>query len=704
MKSKFYRHMLLLAGITSALAFPAYAADTSAEVTLDEDASVVSQPAAQRNDKKVLKINPITVTATGYEQLVKNAPASVTVVTAEDIAEKGYTDFAGILSDVEGIDVRTTMGRGGDATVRIRGLESSYTLILIDGIPQTSPSTGQLNQNGFGSQMQSFIPPVGAIERIEVVRGPMSTLYGSDALGGVINIITKKVTNSWHGNITYDHTFESDTNRAGTNRFAASLRGPLQENRVGMELRGSYIWRGYSRTEAGAFVRGSGVTPSKLRNYNIGGKLTFTPTRDQNYFIDIENSRVDQTQSAVTSTNLNSGMRYDRQRVTVGAQNDRSYGNWNTNFSYNATQLKRNANNGIDISAYSFETKLNMTKWEDHFATFGFRYVHERLIDPTIATYTGSKVLTGDTFALFAEDTWSFRPKWEFTYGLRYERPEQFDDHFTPRGYMVYKANDNWTVKGGVAAGFKVPTLAQTIDSLVGYTGQGTIEIYGNSDLTPEKSLNKEIGVYYSNPKGYRANLTYFNTDFKNKITTVNLYAAVGTTLGRSTYINTDRARLHGLEFASTLPFNDALSLKLNYTLTLSKITAGDGAGNPLSGTPRHAVNAKLDWAANDRTNLWFAMEYKYGAARYTGTTVPTAANLALTGKYYDPYAVFSLGGSYKFNDNVTLGLAVNNLFDKDFNEVIPGTTTYRYFSAGRTSSGTYLSGRNYWVSLSYNF
>ncbi len=151
----------------------------------------------------------MVVTASGYEQKLREAAASISVISQEELSRRSYTDLASALSDVEGGDVNSSTGKTGGLDIRIRGMSSSYTLILVDGIRQNG--TSDVTPNGFGAMNTSFMPPLSAIERIEVIRGPMSTLYGSDAMGGVVNIITKKVANEWSSSATLEHTFQENT-------------------------------------------------------------------------------------------------------------------------------------------------------------------------------------------------------------------------------------------------------------------------------------------------------------------------------------------------------------------------------------------------------------------------------------------------------------------------------------------------------------
>jgi hypothetical protein len=161
---------------------------------------------AQAAEPPAAVIDEIVVTASTREQKLTEAPASISVVTTEQLAQRPNADLTEALRDVEGISIT---GGSNTQDIYVRGLPGSYTLILVDGKRQ---STRDTRVNGNAGFEQSFTPPTVAIERIEVVRGPMSSLYGSDAIGGVINIITRKVPERWGG--TCKPLFD-DANRPG---------------------------------------------------------------------------------------------------------------------------------------------------------------------------------------------------------------------------------------------------------------------------------------------------------------------------------------------------------------------------------------------------------------------------------------------------------------------------------------------------------
>ena len=152
------------------------------------------------------ELEKIVVTASGTVRMLKEAPASISVLDKEDLSERFYRDLTDAMTDIPGVIVT---GGGDREDISLRGMGSQYTLILVDGQRQSSRET-RPNSDGPGVE-GAWIPPLSAIERIEVIRGPMSSLYGSDAIGGVINIITSKTPDAWRGEVRLDATLQEDS-------------------------------------------------------------------------------------------------------------------------------------------------------------------------------------------------------------------------------------------------------------------------------------------------------------------------------------------------------------------------------------------------------------------------------------------------------------------------------------------------------------
>ena len=180
---------------------------------------------AQNADNDVVQLGNIVVSATGSEQLVEDAPASITVISREDLEKKSYGDVTDMLMDVPGVNIT---GGGSSSDISIRGMAPAYTMLLIDGRRQNTRET-RPNSDNSGIE-QGWLPPLQAIERIEVIRGPMSSLYGSDAMGGVVNIITRKVPVEWTGSVRNELTLQEDSDSGNiyqNARKASSFRARM---------------------------------------------------------------------------------------------------------------------------------------------------------------------------------------------------------------------------------------------------------------------------------------------------------------------------------------------------------------------------------------------------------------------------------------------------------------------------------------------
>src|SRR5690554_7909293 len=143
--------------------------------------AVLAPAALAQGEASKPELQKVVVSAAGFEQKITDAPASVSVVTSEELKSKPYSGLADALRDVEGIDVGAGTDKNGNVSITMRGLPADYTLVMIDGKRQSD--IGDIGPNNFGNSQFMYMPPLSAIERIEVVRGPMSTLYGADEIG-----------------------------------------------------------------------------------------------------------------------------------------------------------------------------------------------------------------------------------------------------------------------------------------------------------------------------------------------------------------------------------------------------------------------------------------------------------------------------------------------------------------------------------------
>lgn len=241
-------------------------------ITGEQQSTAVGEAVAS----DTIALDMITVTAGGFAQSVVEAPASVTVIPREELEKKPYRSLIDAVRHVEGV----TMIGGDNGDISIRGMPGSGTLILVDGSRQNS--TRELNPKSGNSVEDNWMPPIGAVERIEVVRGPMSSRYGSDAMGGVINIITRKVADKWTGSLGADMTVQGNSHSGNSQQGDFYLNGPLIADILGFQ-----VW-GYKKLRDEDEIIGGF---NKEDNLNGTARLWFTPTENHDFMLEAHRSR-----------------------------------------------------------------------------------------------------------------------------------------------------------------------------------------------------------------------------------------------------------------------------------------------------------------------------------------------------------------------------------------------------------------------------
>ena len=242
-------------------------------------AALTATPGWSAGDVRQLSLEEIVVTATGFEQKITDAPASISVISQEDILTRPNVNLLDILKYQEGVDIGTSRDKTGRGSVSMRGLTGEYTLLLIDGKRQNNH--GDIYPNDFGGNAFGHLPPAQAIERVEVIRGPASTLYGADALGGVVNVITRKTTDAWSGSVNVSGTLQENSRFGNDYMGQVYASGPLVKDRLMLALRGSYYDTEASSPEFGDVVDPNGTV--HIRNLGFGGGGKTVDSQSEEY-------------------------------------------------------------------------------------------------------------------------------------------------------------------------------------------------------------------------------------------------------------------------------------------------------------------------------------------------------------------------------------------------------------------------------------
>lgn len=759
-------------------------------------------------------IEHIVISATGFEQKLTEAPASISVISQEDLQSRQFITLLDAVQFQEGIDIGTTRDKTGQGTVSMRGLTGEYTLLLIDGVRMNNH--GDIYPNNFGGNAFGHVPPMEAIERIEVIRGPASTLYGADALGGVINVITKKRSEDWTGSINFGRSIQTDDQFGDDITTDFFAQGPLIKDLLTLGVRGSIYERQASNPEFAPDVDPNGDIHIRELGFGSGGKtvdsdskqfgftLFFTPFENQSFKFDYDNSN--QTYDNTPTYNIDTGeISYplgtkdniesiwaDRRGVVnprAGYAADQEFNRewWSithqgqfdgfssmvalshvdttndgrtlplsvaerlllqemydgTGAYEGMTEEERKAlaedtflprpERPLESSQYTLDVRVDIPVTDvmgDHNIVLGGQVIDGELLDGVFGLEDSNAggVQEQKMWSLFAEDNWSPNDYLTLTAGARYDEHDVFGSQVSPRIYAVYTFNDNWTVKGGVSTGYKTPNTTDLYDGITGFGGQGTSPFAGNPDLQPETSVNSEIAVYWNSDAGHNFNLTYFNTQFEDKIASGDTVYSCEVTggvrpcvnlgdydqLGYQTYsqkINIDKVDLQGIEMAGRVQISPEWFVTANYTWTDSEQKSGPEAGQPLTNTAEHMANITVNWDMTEDFSVYLQSQIR--SDRYRGWDSTLDKPL-----YYKNYQLMTLGARYRITEYVSVNARINNLLDEDFTSYtteyndLNGDGSYEYLTGrGVVSEVVFLDdynikdrARNLWVGVNVKF
>lgn len=635
---------------------------------------------AAENATEPAELKTVVVTASAIEQSVQDAPASISVITRADILKRPVLELAELLGTVEGV----SLSRSGNSVpgVQLRGLGQAYTLFLIDG--KRVNSTSVMFR---GNDYDTGWVPATEIERIEVVRGPMSSLYGSDAIGGVVNIITRKVGKTWRGAVKLDTVLQEESEAGDSRSLNVSASGPLIPDVLGLR-----VTAGYDKRDADKAVNApvNGVTQAGfplIANRQLEASLSWTPLAGHDVKLGQEDSRRDHGGFVLEreATSLSHRGRYDfgRSEVTLNLDQTRNL--------VGAVTGQVNPNKSTNSS---LDGKL-VLPWDAarQTVTVGADARREKLRDPTNITglpgtagYRSKPEIEVSQYALFLEDEIALRDDLRLTVGDRYDHHENFGGHHSPRGYLVYHLTPNITIKGGLARAFRAPTLLQGSSNWGSVScGSATVGCYivGSPGLKPETSTSKELGAQFD--YGHMGGgVTLFHNELKDMIdidsrtadkvlakTYANFLGYLPDGRPIFSYQNIAKVRTRGVETSVRATLSPQWSVRANYTYTDAKNTSTSNV-RPLTYRPRHTANLSLDWTP---TQAWSAN----ATVRHIGQqylSVP-ASGLNLVKK--GAYAVADLSGAYRFGTGTgtTVSAGLMNVADKgdqrgkssDFNE-----------------------------------
>lgn len=629
----------------------------------------------QNND--VIVTPDVVVTATRTQEEVKAVPQTVEVITKEDIEQLGATDVYSALRLAANVDV-TSAGMAGH-NVMIRGMSTNHTLILIDGKRFAGEDTSA-TQNVYALGRLSL----SNIERIEIVRGSASAQYGSDALGGVINIITKKskepsvMVGLSTGSEAINNYYHIDFGKQGN--FSSTF-----------DMRFSDVRKNMQAGDEGSNYYGP------IQDFNFAGTWDLGNDKEIDLTLGYynEHTKADYadkyTSTGVFQTSKDKKEWYDYRRYdySLGYSGKTDNSDYMIRTFYSRLYKENNLYNYRDNFPEQMENilgsmypkydwdKSTYTLWgiegkntiqlnDNHLLTFGGEYRQNKVEGTRLSdggdnvhqvSQSGNGIVSNkyysdkeiNTWAGYIQDEWQVNDKLLVIPSVRYDHDSSFGGEVTPKIGATYFISDNSRIKANWGKGFKAPTISELYMAMHRAMGGQTVNVYGNPDLKPEKSTSWDISFEAEKDNNF-GKLTYFNNDVKNLITT----KQIGSSYYDQRYINVDEAEIDGVEMEIGRNLDDKWTIKAtsNWLDAIDKVS-----GDRLDNRARNMTTLQLLYDDHDNWGysaiLWqqWANKYHYDDNDYNFTTT----NFVLNKKFGEGNRVYA---------------GVDNIFDKKISDI----------------------------------
>ncbi|MCE8011497.1 TonB-dependent receptor plug domain-containing protein [Billgrantia desiderata] len=598
---------------------------------------------AETGQPRVGSLSPLVVTATRSEIRREEAPSGYSEVTREDIERQPATTLAELLRDVPGLAIDNE--QDGRSQIRVRGFNPGQTLILVNGrrLNNTDELVGH-------SDFRMTQIPTAAIDRIEVVRGPTSSLYGADALGGVINVIVRPPEDTWAGRVQSRLGSVHPRSGGSERNLAVHAAGPLSE-RVGAMLSLDYLDRdGVLNPDQ------PGIDEIEGREALSGmGSLFFRPGEGHEVELFFHGSdderrarRGDADTRELDIRRYSTGARYQFDAPTWTARVD-AYRSRSDSEALHLDRRDQHTDDIVDASAtYYWGAGQELTVGADHRREhFSRDREGEREHDDTV-NHRGVLV---QNRGHFLDD------RLVLTLGTRYDDHTRYTGEVSPRAGAVYALTPSTRLKADYGRGFSAPDLRRSAADYDFTFATRPLRIIGNPDLEPERSDSYSLALEHEDER-HRAAITLFRNDIKDLIDLrcIEFCDPGSRPPGEDelrTYINVDRARTQGVELELGRQFDDGSLLRANYTYLDAR---------------NRDTGETLEWRPRQRFNLLAETPVWQGAAAH------------LRGEYIGSqrrgevrtrdYTLLHMGLRQSLGHGLSLAAGIDNLTDQRLAEV----------------------------------
>ncbi|MBL0134184.1 MAG: TonB-dependent receptor [Chitinophagaceae bacterium] len=638
-------------------------------------AAIMSSQLQAQDSSRVSQLNEVVVTATKFPVKTSLTGKVVSIITRQQLEQSGGKDLSQVLTEQTGLFINgANSNPGKDKSVYLRGARVDHTLITIDGVPVYDPS-------GIGGNFDIRNLSLENIERIEILKGSQSTLYGSDAIAGVINIITRKTTGS-KSNASALFSY-------GSNRSAKAQAGIYKQNGgFGYSVNYSHFSsRGINEAENNS---GSTVTDRdgyKQNSLETRLSIAASPSLLLQPYFRYSKLNGDLDQGAFTDE---LDYTYQQKSWQAGMKSEWKLGKSQLHLLYNLNSINRNYIDDSTKSRNSFSIfSEGNYKGTEQFADIYITSPLSKTIKLTAGTdFRSSKsdqsYMSVSSFgpyeSVYSKDSLNQHQIGVYAAGVlnlpsgfNLELGSRINFHSSYGNNMVYNINPSYLIKervklfANISSGYRTPSLYQLFSE------------YGNSKLKPEVAISYEGGVQYlGNNDKFQARFTYFNRKVKDLI-----FFYFNNSTFQSLYINQDKQEDHGIEMELGIsPFKNT-NIKAFYTFVTGEISTNqngkDTSYNNLLRRPKHSAALNIEQRVSSR--LLVSTQIQYTGERkdaYFDSNTFQTIYVSLS-----PYTLWDIYGEYALAGNhLKLFISLRNITNARFTEV-SGFNTLRFNGYG---------------------
>nr|WP_043158058.1 siderophore amonabactin TonB-dependent receptor [Aeromonas diversa] len=629
-------------------------------------ASLPAMAAQQNADETMV----ITATQTKHTEL--SAPASVSVITRADLDQMNANNIGDALKHVTGVNVVATNPTGRNE-IKIRGMGGDYTLLLVNGKRVNARET---LGSAYGNDFDLGSIPMAAIERIEVIRGPVSSLYGADALGGVVNVILRQAKEQPEAAFGYTRSIPTKGEGGDANRGSAYVSGALIDDK----LLGNLVVEGYQRdrwrSEQSNNPGADALEKREVVNVLSSLKWLVTPNQDIDLDLGYNQNDIDSYFNNVPRAPTAPAAPHNVQkldRLSLGLAHNGRWEQFDSRLRYYVEQTDLMDDSQLNGGAADITQTNNTVDGQvsgylgEHLLTSGAEMRKTELEHSRNIT-SGS--VDASQSAFYLQDEFSLGDL-ALTLSGRLDHHDTYGNEFSPRAYALYNLSDEWVVKAGAGKAFKAPTLAQSSEGFATTACRGACKVIGNPNLKPETAVSYELGTAYEADR-FGAGITAFHNDIEDLIQSDQW--GPGYRPSVMTYLNVKKARIKGLELTGWFDPIESVKVSTNWTRLDSEDRS---TGRDLTKTPDHTGNVILAWQASEVVST--QLSWQYVGSQYL--TVPLLK--AQTFKS-DSYQTVDVNTNWKVTKALDFKLGLTNLTntkrdqvatDADF--ILEGRTVY---------------------------